>query len=244
MSQKTAAILVIGDEILSGKTEEKNARFLISELRSLGVTLRLIIVIPDDIEQIATTISDLSKRFTYVFTSGGVGPTHDDVTLLGVCKAFGRQMQRHPELEAMIRNHLGDKTTESHLHMADVPEGSHLVTAPNMRWPLLACENVYILPGVPEFFREKFLAIKERFRADQFYLKCIFTRQDEFLIAQKLKQVAGDHPKVSIGSYPVFDRNSDYSVKVTIESKDSDSVEAAFNELQELLDKSLIVRYQ
>src|SRR5438552_9181715 len=124
MTQKTAAILVIGDEILSGKTEEKNARFLIAELRSLGVVLGLIMVVPDDVDQIAPAITDLSRRFTYVFTSGGVGPTHDDVTLLGVCKAFGRSMQRHPELETMIRNHLGDKVSETYLHMADVPEGS------------------------------------------------------------------------------------------------------------------------
>jgi molybdenum cofactor synthesis domain-containing protein len=244
MNQKTAAILVIGDEILSGKTEEKNARFLISELRSLGVNLRLITIVPDEVEQIASTIADLSKRFTYVFTSGGVGPTHDDVTLQGVCMAFGRRMHRHPELEEMIRNYLGDKVTESHLHMADVPEGSFMISAPGMRWPLLACENVYILPGVPEFFREKFLAIKERFRAEKFYLKCVYTQEDEFSIASELKQVAGDHPKVSIGSYPVFDRDSDYRVKITIESKDMDAVEAAFRALHDLLDKSLIVRLQ
>jgi FAD synthetase len=243
MRQKTAAILVIGDEILSGKTEEKNARFLISELRELGVTLRKIMIISDDVDQIAAAVADLSRQFTYVFTSGGVGPTHDDVTLLGICKAFNRPMYRHPEIETMLRGYLGENITDSHLQMADVPEGSMLISAPGMRWPMLTYENIFILPGVPEFFREKFNAIKERFRAEQFYLKCIYTLQDEFSISYQLEQVARDHQQVSIGSYPVFNR-SDYKVKVTIESKDSDAVENAFNELRELLDQSLIVDYQ
>lgn len=244
MSEKTAAILVIGDEILSGKTDETNARFLISELRSLGVDLRSILIVPDDIDLIASALADFSQRHDYVFTSGGVGPTHDDVTLAGVCKAFNRQMHRHPQLESMIRSYLGDKATETHLRMADVPEGSSLISAPDLRWPLLAHENIFILPGVPEFFREKFLAIKERFRSTEIYLKCIYTQQDEFSIAIGLKQTAGDHPKVSIGSYPVFNRESDYKVKVTIESRDQKAVEAAFNSLQEILDGTLIVRSQ
>ncbi|MEW6734986.1 MAG: molybdopterin-binding protein [Acidobacteriota bacterium] len=243
MSQMTAAILVIGDEILSGKTEETNARFLISELRALGVALRRILIVPDDIDEIATAISDLSARFTYVFTSGGVGPTHDDVTLLGISKAFDRPIYRHPELEAMLRNYFGDKITEAHLHMADVPTGSTLITAPDLRWPLLACNNVYILPGVPEFFCQKFQAIKERFRAAQFHLKCIYTQEDEFSIAYPLEQVARDHPLVAIGSYPAFD-GRDYRVKVTIESKDAESVEAAFQALHGLLNCEMIVRFE
>ncbi|MBI4851251.1 MAG: competence/damage-inducible protein A [Acidobacteria bacterium] len=241
MNQTTAAILIIGDEILSGKTEEKNAKFLISELRDLGVSLRLITVVPDDIDQIGTTLSDLSKRFTYVFTSGGVGPTHDDVTLLGVCKAFNTKMHRHPEIELALRNYFGDKLQETHLRMAEVPQGSIFIKVAELRWPILSYQNVYIFPGVPEFFKQKFTAIKERFRASEFYLKLIFTKQDEFDIADHLTQVAKDYAQVSIGSYPVFDRE-DYKVKVTIESKDSQATESAFNMLISLFDKNQIVR--
>jgi FAD synthetase len=243
MSETTAAILIIGDEILSGKTEEKNAKFLISELRDLGVSLRLLMVVSDDVEQIGAAIADLSKRFTYVFTSGGVGPTHDDVTMLGVCKAFGSQMHRHPEIEAALRKHFGNKIQETHLRMADVPQGSTFITVAELRWPVLSYQNVYIFPGVPEFFRQKFSAIKERFRASEFYLRLIFTKQDEFDIADHLTQVAKDYPQVAIGSYPVFDRD-DYRVKVTIESKDQQVTEAAFNMLISLFDSSNIVGSQ
>lgn len=243
MSETTAAILIIGDEILSGKTEEANAKFLISELRNLGVALRLITVIPDDVNQIGTTLADLAKRFTYVFTSGGVGPTHDDVTMLGICKAFGCQIHRHPEAEEALRKHFGDKIQETHLRMADVPEGSTFIMTPEMRWPILSYQNVYIFPGVPEFFRQKFLAIKERFRASEFYLKLIFTKDDEFIIAEQLQQVANKYTQVSIGSYPVFNRD-DYKVKVTIESKDKDTTESAFEMLISLLNKDSIVRYE
>ncbi|KAF0236004.1 MAG: molybdopterin binding domain-containing protein [bacterium] len=241
MKETTAAILIIGDEILTGKTEEKNAKFLISELRDLGVSLHLILVISDDVDQIGAAIADLSKRFTYVFTSGGVGPTHDDVTLLGVCKAFGTEMHRHLELEASLRKYFGDKVQETHLRMADIPQGSTFITLPELRWPILSYQNVYIFPGVPEFFRQKFSAIKERFRTSEFYLKLIFTKQDEFDIADHLTQVAKDYPQAAIGSYPVFDRD-DYRVKVTIESKDKQVTENAFNMLISLFDSSHIVR--
>ena len=242
MSETTAAILVIGDEILSGKTEEVNARFLISELRELGVALRLVMIVPDDVDQIAAAIADMSKRYTFVFTSGGVGPTHDDVTLLGVSKAFNRPMHRHPEIEAMLRGYFGDGIKESHLRMADVPEGSSFIISAELRWPVLSFQNVYILPGVPEFFRQKFVAIKERFRGAQFFLKLIYTQQDEFSIAHLMQQVAYDYPQVSIGSYPAFDR-ADYRVKITIESKDNETVVAAYKALYEMLDQKLIVRH-
>src|SRR5215475_7229293 len=164
MSVPTAAILVIGDEILSGKTEDKNARLLIGELRELGVALRRILVIPDDVDEVAAAVRDLTNRFNHIFTSGGVGPTHDDVTIVGVARAFNVPIIRHPELERRIKSYFGAEVDESRLRMADIPEGSELIDAPELRWPLLSCKNVYILPGVPEHFSRKFLAIRERFR--------------------------------------------------------------------------------
>lgn len=240
----TAAILVIGDEILSGKTEESNARFLIRELRELGVALKLIMVVPDDVEQIAKVLSQLSSDYTYVFTSGGVGPTHDDVTLAGVSRAFSIPIVRHPELERLIRSCFEDKVDDKHLLMANVPEGSQLITGDGLKWPVLVYRNVYILPGVPRFFREKFTAIREQFRNACFYLRMIYTLEDEFAIAGHLQTVAEQYRSVSIGSYPCFDQESDYKVKITIESKDKESVEQAFNQLCLLLREEQIVRCQ
>src|SRR5687767_5388279 len=117
MKAPTAAILVIGDEILSGKTPDQNARFLIGELRELGVALRRITVIPDDIETVAVEARKLSADFDHLFTSGGVGPTHDDVTLIGIARAFDVPLIRHPELEGRLRAYFGDGADESKLRM-------------------------------------------------------------------------------------------------------------------------------
>lgn len=241
MKVPTAAILVIGDEILSGRTEEQNAQFLIAELRELGVALRCILTIPDEIEQVASAARDLAARFDYVFTSGGIGPTHDDVTIKGIASAFARPVIRHPELEQRIRACLGEKIEETHLRMADVPEGTELIESLETRWPVLACANVYILPGVPELFRRKFQAVRERFRAQPFFSRIIYTLADEFDIARQLQTVADEHQQVMIGSYPNFSA-PEYRVKVTLESKDETALEAAVAALLTLLDPAQIVR--
>jgi len=241
MSVPTAAILVIGDEILSGKTEDQNARLLISELRQLGVALRRIHVIPDDLDEVAAAVRELSGHFDHVFTSGGVGPTHDDVTIVGIARAFDVPIIRHPELERRIRSFFGEDVDEARLRMADIPECSELIDSPELRWPFLVCRNVYILPGVPEHFRRKFLAIRERFRVAPFYVRAIYTLEDEFELAANLSAVADDHPQVAIGSYPSFS-SSDYRVKLTLESKDGDALEAAVKALMAVLNQGKFVR--
>jgi FAD synthetase len=240
MNTPTAAILVIGDEILSGKTPEANAQFLISALRNLGISLRRIVIIPDEVSEIAHTLRALAAQFTYVFTSGGVGPTHDDVTLMGICQAFDTQLARHPEIEAMLREYLGPDAQESHLRMADVPAGATLIYQPDLRWPIMSYQNVYILPGIPELFRQNFLAIQERFRTTAFCLRQVYTLQDEFMIAAQLHQLAINHPTVNIGSYPALNRQ-EYRVKITLESKDEPAVLAALTELEQVLNPELIV---
>jgi molybdopterin-biosynthesis enzyme MoeA-like protein len=125
--------------------------------------------------------------------------------------------------------------------MADVPEGSELIDAPELRWPMLAVKNVYILPGVPEHFRRKFMAIRERFRVAPFYGHAIYTLEDEFDLAENLRAVADAHPRVAIGSYPSFSSN-EYRVKLTLESKDRDALEAAVNDLMAALNHDKFVR--
>ncbi|HSB08595.1 MAG TPA: molybdopterin-binding protein [Blastocatellia bacterium] len=234
MRQKTAAIVVIGNEILTGKSVDKNASFLIGEMYSLGVALRRIVVIPDDVDAIASAVRECSEGFDFVFTSGGVGPTHDDVTIEGVARAFGREVVRHQELESMLRGYFGDGIDPARLRMADAPDGSELIREHGMRWPVLAVNNVYVLPGVPELFRKKFESIRERFRAEPFHTQIVYTLEDEFDIAPRLDEVAANNPGVEIGSYPTFTRE-DYRVKITIESKDPHAVEQARDQLLRLL---------
>jgi len=241
MRQKTAAIVVIGNEILTGKSEDKNGSFLIGELYRLGVALRRIVIIPDEVEQISKAVSECSAGYDYVFTSGGVGPTHDDLTIEGVARAFNKPVVRNPELAAMLRAYFGEGADEARMRMADMPEGSELIRGGSIRWPVLATENVYVLPGVPELFRSKFEAIRERFRAEPYHVAAIYTRQDEFDIAPRLDGVASRFPSVDIGSYPTF-TSEEYRVKITIESKDADAVELARAALLESLDQSAIAR--
>ena len=126
------------------------------------------------------------------------------------------------------------------MRMADTPEGSHLVREEGLRWPVLATENVFILPGVPELFRSKFEAIREQFRAEPFYTSIVYTREDEFDIAPRLDEVAEKHPDVEIGSYPDFTSDS-YRVKITLESKKAEAVEKALAALIELMDPASLV---
>ena len=234
---------MIGNEILTGKSQDENAIFLIAELHHLGVALRRIVVIPDELDDIAAAVSECSSRFDYVFTSGGVGPTHDDLTIEGIARAFGRAVVRNEELADMIRGYFGDETDEARMRMADTPDGSHLVCEEGLRWPVLATENVYILPGVPELFRSKFEAIRERFRAEPFHTSVVYTCEDEFDIASRLDHVAALYRDVEIGSYPTF-TSDEYRVKITLESKNADSVKSALAALIEMMDPAALVRVE
>lgn len=217
---KTAGIIVIGNEILSGKTRDENSPYLVRELRELGVEVRKISVIPDELDIISGEVQSLSKAFDYVFTTGGVGPTHDDLTMDGIASAFGRTLRRNAELEDTIRRFYARELVDGNLRMADIPEGARLVGGKSMWFPVVAVENVYIFPGVPEILQKKFDRIKETFREAPFYLREIYLKADEGQIAASLHRILEQFPDLLLGSYPYFD-NPVYSIKLTLESKDS-----------------------
>lgn len=240
-------MVVIGDEILSGKTADTNTPFLISELRSLGVALREVAVVADGVAAIAEAVRRVSPRSDYVFTSGGVGPTHDDVTMAGIAEAFAVPVVRHPRLAELLRGYYAEKNLtllERNLRMADVPDGTTLIEGPQLRWPVPRVHNVYILPGIPEIFRRKFLAIRETFRDAPFHLRQIFVRSEEGVIARHLDLVAIKYGDVALGSYPRLEPDEDgHRVKLTLEGKDPAQVESATAELMALLGEEHIVRH-
>jgi molybdenum cofactor synthesis domain-containing protein len=223
---KTAGIIVIGNEILSGKTRDENSLYLARELRDLGVDVRKISVIPDELLLIADEVRSFSNSYDYVFTTGGVGPTHDDLTMEGIANAFGRHIHRNAEIEASIRRFYSGELIEGNLRMADVPEGARLVGGKGMWFPVVAVENVYVFPGVPEILRRKFERIKEIFREAPFYLREIYLKADEGQIAATLHGALQEFPELLLGSYPYFD-NPVYSIKLTLESKDLSYLESA-----------------
>lgn len=241
MAGSTAAIVVIGDEILSGKFADENAAHLIRELRDLGVALRRIEIIPDDLEEIGTTVRATSERYDHVFTSGGVGPTHDDVTIEAIARAFGVAVVRHPLLEEMLRAYYGPRIEERNLRMAEVPEGAQMISADHPSWPVTSFRNIYILPGVPPIFRRKFDAIRERFRVAPFHARRVYCLADEGTLARHLDAVVADFPGIAVGSYPRVEAK-DFRVLITLEGKDADTVAAATAALVARLPDTVVVR--
>jgi FAD synthetase len=223
---KTAAIIVIGNEILSGKTRDENSPYLARELRDLGVNVRKISVIPDELTVISQEVRQCSSSNDYVFTTGGVGPTHDDLTMDGIATAFGRGIRRNADLEETVRHFYSRELVEGNLRMADIPDGARLVGGKGLWFPVVAVENVYIFPGVPEILRRKFERIKEGFREAPFHLREVYLKADEGQIAGILHRVLAEFSELLLGSYPYFD-NPVYSIKLTLESKDPSYLDRA-----------------
>ena len=240
---KTAAVLIIGSEVLSGKVTDQNSPFLAQELRGLGVEVRRILTIPDELPVIVRDVRELARDHDLVFTTGGVGPTHDDLTIAAIAQAFARPLVRHPLLEGVLRRHYGEAITPAQLRMADVPEGSRLVGEGDLGFPVVALENVFIFPGIPESVRRKFGRIREEFREAPYILRRIFLRCDEGEIAAELYRALDRFPALQLGSYPIL-HQPDHRVVLTLESKQSDEVDQAVQFLVEHLPASTVVRVE
>ena len=237
---KTAAIVLIGNELLSGKIVDENAAYAAVQLRAAGVSLRRIAVVPDEPDEIVAEVRRCSQAVDVVVTSGGVGPTHDDITLECIARAFDRRVLRDPALEDLLRAHFKDRLTEDHLRMADLPEGAELVFGGHIAWPVVKLGNVYILPGVPQIFRAKLDAILPAFRGGRFVLRSLYLQADEGMIAALLRDVESRLP-VQIGSYPRFD-GADHRVRVTVEARESAPVDEAVRLLVLQIPPEWIVR--
>jgi FAD synthetase len=223
---KSAGIVIIGNEVLSGKTQDINSHFLCTELRQLGVEVQKISTIPDVVELIGSEVAEFSKRFDWVFTTGGVGPTHDDVTIDGIAHGFGLKVIRHPDIERRMRQRLGGDVNEARLRMANVPDGAELLATEALFAPVVKIRNVFIFPGIPRILQERFHAIKEQFREAPYFLKNVYVKSGEGVIAKMLNEVLAAFPELLLGSYPVLDI-PEYKVKVTFESKDPEYLQRA-----------------
>jgi len=243
MATPTAALIVVGNEVLSAKVRDENGPFAAEALRSRGVRLAAILTLPDELERIAEAVARERARVDWLFTSGGVGPTHDDVTLAAVARALGRPVVRDPALVEHIREvflrHWGVEPREEALRMADVPEGTRRRGDP--RHPILVVENVVMLPGVPDFFRAQFSRFAEDLLAPPFFLAEVFIDAFEDAIAALLDRLVREHPGVEVGSYPRFD-GADHKVKVTLEAKERERVAAARDALLAALPPGRLVR--
>ena len=208
-SVTSAAVLLIGNELLSGKIRDQNGHELAKMMRRRGIRLVEQCTVEDDLGAIGEALLRLLARAPLVFTSGGVGPTHDDVTMEAVALAIGRPLRRDPAMERTLRAHFGERLTEAALKMADLPEGTILTAArgwPVMRLDLDHGRRLYILPGIPELCRAKIEALEkipgELPDAGGWVLETLHTELDEADLASALNRVVADYPGVEIGSYP------------------------------------------
>ena len=240
----TAAAIIIGDEILSAKVRDANTPLLIDLMAELGVDLERIVVIGDDLEGIAAEVAACSRKYDVVITSGGVGPTHDDCTVRGVADAFGVEVVRHPDIEAMIRAYWGPRFTESALRMAEMPEGSRLHYGDDGLLPLVVFQNVYLFLGVPRLFAAKLPSLRGELQGTPKVVHGVFLNADESRVAPLLAQLAEECSDVKVGSYPRFGEETDHRLWISIEAVDAERVAAATDRLLDLLKDEEIVRVE
>jgi molybdenum cofactor synthesis domain-containing protein len=229
-SMPSAGILIIGNEILSGKVTDENSPYLCRELRALGVDVERILTIPDELDQIAVEVKAMSDAYDIVFTSGGIGPTHDDLTIEGVAAGFGVSVEHSESIEERIRRATKSEPSETLLRMARIPAGSQLLDSRDLWFPLVVMKNVYIFPGVPELLRKKFEDARERFRGVPFVLKKVYVRARESDIAPTLNELLQEYPKLMLGSYPRIGQEA-FQVMLTLESRDAGYVQKALDAL-------------
>lgn len=243
MGKRGAAAIVIGDEILSGKVQDTNGPYLIQKLREVGLPLRRILVVADDVEEIAWAIRCCLGRYEPIFTSGGIGPTHDDLTVAGVAAGLERPVVDEPELEALVRRHYGEGMPEEALRLAKVPKGARLWRSPRSWYPVISVDGIYLLPGIPQLFRMHLDALAEEFRGAPFHLRCVYLSIGEAPIARILDGVAKEHPRVALGSYPRLD-DADHRVKLTLEAQEEAPVERALEALLRQLPRDVVLRVE
>ena len=239
----TAGILIIGNEILSGKVQDSNSSYLCRELRFLGVEVKRIATVPDELEVIGNYLREFSEAFTWVFTTGGVGPTHDDVTIVAVAQGFDVETEESEEMLELISVYYGERMNVAHHRMALIPKGAELLKLPSMRSLQLRFHNIFIFPGVPELVRNRFHVLKEHFRSGEIFLRQIFLNSDEGQIASILDETTAQFSELMLGSYPAL-WSKDYSLKLTLESRQEAYLDDAMGFMMERLPEEKIIRVE
>ena len=224
----TAAMLVIGDEILSGRTQDANFAYVAKFLGALGIDLCEGRVVPDAEDEIVAAVNALRARYTYVFTSGGIGPTHDDITADAIAKAFGVGIDFHPEVLKMLgARYKPGEFNDMRKRMARIPHGAALVTNTVSTAPGFQIGNVFVMAGVPMIFRAMLEDVAPRLKRGVVTVSAtISARIAEGRMAAALARTQSEHKSVAIGSYPFY-REDGFGVQLVVRGRDADAVEAA-----------------
>ncbi len=229
----TACVVIIGNEILSGRTRDANLAHIAVTLNEAGVRVREARVIPDVEEVIIGTLNEVRQKFDYVFTTGGIGPTHDDITAECVAKAFGVELEMHPEIEAMIRRRPApEDVMQSRLRMARIPKGATLVPNPLAGPPGFRMQNVFVLAGIPAVMRGMMESIPAQVEGGRpVRSRTVTVYLGESQVADELRAIQDAHPHVDLGSYPFF-RNERYGTSLVMRGTDEAELDAMADEVR------------
>lgn len=232
----TAAVLVIGNEILSGRTKDANLNYLATELTAIGVRLMEARVVPDVPEAIVKAVNELRAAYDYVFTTGGIGPTHDDITAECIARAFGVPLIKDPRAVRLLTNHYGEANlTEARLRMAHVPEGATLIDNPVSIAPGFQIGNVFVLAGVPAICRAMFDGLRGRLKTGDKVLSVTISGYiGEGVIAKGLGELQDRYRQLDVGSYPFF-RQGKFGASFVLRGTDEAVLGRAADELRQLI---------
>jgi len=240
--RKTAGLIIIGDEILKGQVQDTNTYFLAGGLRNLGVHLERVSVISDDIDTIASEVKNFSNNYDLVLTSGGIGPTHDDVTFEGVARAFDDDVEHHPKIVDLCKKWFRkEDLTDPCFKLALIPKqaklnfGTDKATGRPTQYPLISVENVFVFPGIPELLQKAFHNLGAQLfgAGKQVVSDTVYLRQDEISITNTLNRLVKNHPNITFGSYPSWS-GQHYRTKVTFEGEDEEEVSRVRSDMEEL----------
>jgi molybdenum cofactor synthesis domain-containing protein len=232
----TAGILVIGDEILSGRTKDKNIGFIAEYLTNIGIDLKEVRVVSDDEPEIIAALDALRKRYTYVFTTGGIGPTHDDITADAVAKAFGVKIDHHPEVVARFQERFGDDLNEARLRMARIPDGADLIQSATILAPGFKIDNVIVMAGVPSIMQAMMDIVSPKLKAGVRMLSdTVKANAREGDVGGPLREIAKAHPDAIIGSYPFTDDAGKPNTNLVVRSRDQAKLDAAMDAVKAML---------
>ena len=231
--QITACLIIIGNEILSGRTQDANLAIIGKKCDALGIRLTEARVIPDVESDIITTVNACRADFTYVFTTGGIGPTHDDITAAAIARAFSVELLRNSEaVTAMDRYYEPGRLTEARLKMADIPTGARLIDNPVSGAPGFQLENVFVLPGVPAIMEAMFEGLTDRLVGGAPILtETVASNLAESVIANDLGDLQEKYPDVNMGSYPYF-RKGKLGVNLVLRATNAARIKAVTDELE------------
>jgi molybdenum cofactor synthesis domain-containing protein len=237
----TAALLVIGDEILSGRTKDKNIGYIAEYLTALGIDLKEVRIVADEEGEIVAALNALRARYTYVFTTGGIGPTHDDITADSVAKAFGVPIDYHPQALEIMRARLaqvGASMNEARMRMARVPQGGELVLNKISAAPGFWIDNVIVMAGVPQIMQAMLEYVAPKLRTGAKMLsEAVRADCREGDIGTELGEIARSHAGVVIGSYPFMDEQGAPNTHVVIRSRDPQKLAAAKAAVEAMLQR-------